>query len=147
MSYPRMSSLKTAAALRGRLAELGIDLPFDETVTPGPDAPLAQPYVRPGGRIGNRFAILPMEGWDGTPDDLRIGRQLTHSGRFARPNEHRRPEPRILYRHPYLDDSVGVCDDRPLFTDDEIARLTDDFIRAARLAQQAGFAFVDIKHC
>ena len=32
-------------------------------------------------------------------------------------------------------------------TDDEIARLVEDFVRAAVLAQQAGFNFVDIKHC
>ena len=34
-----------------------------------------------------------------------------------------------------------------VMTDDEIARLVDDFVRAAALAQQAGFAFVDIKYC
>ena len=28
-----------------------------------------------------------------------------------------------------------------------IARLVDDFVRAARRAQRAGFDFVDIKHC
>ncbi len=32
-------------------------------------------------------------------------------------------------------------------TDDDIARLIEDFIKAAKLAQQAGFDFVDIKHC
>jgi 2,4-dienoyl-CoA reductase-like NADH-dependent reductase (Old Yellow Enzyme family) len=83
----------------------------------------------------------------GSTDDLLVGLQLTHSGRFARPGDKRRPEPRILYRHPYLDARFGVHDDRPLLTDDDIARLTDDFVRTARLARQAGFAFVDVKHC
>ena len=32
-------------------------------------------------------------------------------------------------------------------TDDDIARLIDDMIKAAVLAQKAGFTFVDIKHC
>ena len=32
-------------------------------------------------------------------------------------------------------------------TDDEIERLIDDFVAAARLAQRAGFDFVDLKHC
>ena len=34
-----------------------------------------------------------------------------------------------------------------VFTDDEIKRLIDDFIGAAKLAKQAGFTFVDVKHC
>src|SRR5262249_17664188 len=83
----------------------------------------------------------------GRTDDLLIGLQLTHSGRFARPNAKDRAEPRILYRHPYLDSRFGVRDDAALLSDDEIARLIDDFIQAARLARAAGFAFVDIKHC
>ena len=32
-------------------------------------------------------------------------------------------------------------------TDEDLDRLTGDFIRAARLAHDAGFQFVDIKHC
>jgi NADPH2 dehydrogenase len=34
-----------------------------------------------------------------------------------------------------------------VLSDDEIARLVDDFVRAAKQAERAGFAFVDIKHC
>lgn len=217
MTYPRISTFKTPAALRARLRELQIDLPLDEQVQTGPDAPLAQPLVCRAGRIGNRFAILPMEGWDASTDgkpsdwtrrrwrhfglsgakliwggeavavrvdgranpnqlllnentqgdiaslrellvaehrerfggaeDLLVGLQLTHSGRFARPTEKTRPEPRVLYRHPLLDPLVSIRDDRPLLSDDEIARLVEDFARAANRAQQAGFAFVDVKHC
>src|SRR4051812_33662622 len=83
----------------------------------------------------------------GATDDLLIGLQLTHSGRYARPNVKSRPEPRIAYRHPLLDAPVGVGDDGPVFSDDEIARLVGDFARAAAQAQRAGYAFVDIKHC
>ena len=57
------------------------------------------------------------------------------------------PEPQIVYRHPFLDERVGISDDRSLLSDDDIKRLIDDFIRAAKWAQQAGFAFVDVKHC
>jgi 2,4-dienoyl-CoA reductase-like NADH-dependent reductase (Old Yellow Enzyme family) len=215
--FRRLSSLKTTADFRGHVAALGIELPLDDTVAVGPETPLAQACEVKECRVGNRFAILPMEGWDGTldgrpseltvrrwqrfglsgakliwggeavavrhdgranpnqlllneqtlpdlaalreallathqqhfgrTDDLLVGLQLTHSGRFARPSPGGRPEPRILYRHPWLDDRFGVHDDRPLFSDDDIARLTEDFIRAARLAQRAGFAFVDVKHC
>jgi hypothetical protein len=82
-----------------------------------------------------------------TTGDLLIGLQLTHSGRFARPRDKRRLEPRVVYRHPLLDRRFGLADDRAVFTDDEIARLIDDFVQAARLAHRAGFAFVDVKHC
>jgi NADPH2 dehydrogenase len=80
-------------------------------------------------------------------DDLLIGLQLTHSGRFCRPHDDRRLEPRILYHHPLLDRKFNLPPDYPLLSDDDIARLIDQYISAARLAQQAGFAFVDIKHC
>jgi 2,4-dienoyl-CoA reductase-like NADH-dependent reductase (Old Yellow Enzyme family) len=217
VTFPRVNTLKTADDLRRRLADLGVELPFDEAVGSGPDSPLARPYRRPGGDVGNRFAILPMEGWDGTADGrptdltrrrwrnfgisgakliwggeavavrhdgranpnqlvlteatlgdiaalreelvaahrerfgtdagLLVGLQLTHSGRFARPNDKRRLEPRIAYRHPVLDARFGVADDWPLLSDDDLARLTDDFVAAARLARRAGFAFADVKHC
>ena len=39
-------------------------------------------------------------------DDLLTGLQLTHSGRFCRPNEKGRLEPRIAYHHPVLDREV-----------------------------------------
>ena len=32
------------------------------------ESPLARPFEIDGVRVGNRFCILPMEGWDGTPD-------------------------------------------------------------------------------
>jgi NADPH2 dehydrogenase len=85
----------------------------------------------------------------GRTDDLLIGLQLTHSGRFCRPNEKATPEPRILYHHPLLDARVGIAadDDGPLLSDDDIDRLTDDFLVAARLAADVGYDFVDIKAC
>ena len=69
MTYRRVAMLKTAAAFREHVAGLGINLPFDEQIETGQDAPLARPYTLPGGfTLGNRFCILPMEGWDGTLD-------------------------------------------------------------------------------
>lgn len=218
--YPSMSSFKSSAALRERCAELGIQLPLDDEIDSGTDAPLAQELQwrdqDRSGTIGNRFCILPMEGWDGTTDgrptdltrrrwenfglsgaklvwggeavavqpagranpkqlmlndqtqgeiaelrellesthskkfgsseDLLVGLQLTHSGRFARPKADG-IAPRVAYRHPILDSRVGVEDDRPVLTDDELKQLTDDFITAAVKAQAIGFEFVDVKHC
>src|SRR5579871_6149468 len=50
----------------------------------------------------------------GSDDGLVIGLQLTHSGRYCRPNEHTRPEPRILYHHPVLDRRLKLPPDYPL---------------------------------
>ncbi len=80
-------------------------------------------------------------------DDLLIGLQLTHSGRFCRPTDKKRMEPQILYSHPLLNQKFGLPNDYPLMSDDEIDRLIEDYIVAAKLAQKAGFAFVDVKHC
>lgn len=70
MSYPRIAQLRTPDAFRARIDALGIALPFDPVV----DVPaLAQPLTVAGRTIGNRFAILPMEGWDGSPDGQPTG--------------------------------------------------------------------------
>ena len=213
--WTKLSRLKTAEALTARLGELEIDLPFDTELQVGPASPLAQPLETGSGSIGNRFAILPMEGWDGTPgglptdlvrrrwkrfgqsgakliwggeavavrpdgranpkqlvscdestealaslrselveshaerfgrtDDLVVGLQLTHSGRFANPQG--QPSPRIAYRHPVLDARVGVISDEAILCDDELDALVEDFVAAGVRAGQAGFRFVDIKHC
>jgi 2,4-dienoyl-CoA reductase-like NADH-dependent reductase (Old Yellow Enzyme family) len=76
-----------------------------------------------------------------------VGLQLTHSGRFSRPNDKKKLEPRIAYRHPFLDPRFGINDDKPLLSDDDIARLIEEFIVAAGRARKIGFAFVDVKHC
>jgi 2,4-dienoyl-CoA reductase-like NADH-dependent reductase (Old Yellow Enzyme family) len=225
-TFPKIASLRSPQALRDRLAELGLDLELDDAILPAPDSPLARPMplrappARDGralDAIGNRFAILPMEGWDGTPDGLPtphtlrrwrhfgqsgakliwggeavavrhdgranpnqlmiqagrpaglaslrdeltrahaeslgsidglvIGLQLTHSGRFARPNSKTRLEPIILYHHPVLDRRFGIAPGAPLMTDAQIDELIGEFVRAAVQAQQVGFDFVDVKHC
>jgi len=217
MAIRRVAALRTAADFQAHIDELDISLPFDEMVEAGPNAPLAQAYNMGERKIGNRLAVLPMEGWDGErdgrptalvrrrwerfglsgakliwggeavavrpdgranpnqlmildstvgelaslrellvktheahfgqSDDLLIGLQLTHSGRFARPADKKRMEPHILYHHPILDPKFGLPPDEPLMTDADIAQLIKDFVHAAVLAQQAGFTFVDIKHC
>jgi 2,4-dienoyl-CoA reductase-like NADH-dependent reductase (Old Yellow Enzyme family) len=83
----------------------------------------------------------------GRTDDLVIGFQLTHSGRFCKPNDKSRLEPRVAYRHPILDRKFSVTSDAQVFTDDELERLIEDYIRAAKIAWDVGADFVDIKHC
>jgi 2,4-dienoyl-CoA reductase-like NADH-dependent reductase (Old Yellow Enzyme family) len=70
--------------------------------------------------------------------------QLTHSGRYARPVA--APLPRTAYEHPVLDARVGASA-ATVFTDDELDELAGQYVDAAVLAHQAGFEFVDIKHC
>ena len=81
----------------------------------------------------------------GRTDDLVVGFQLTHSGRFSRPNG--RPEPRVAFRHPLLDRRGKVERDDQVLTDDEVERLIGAYVRAARVAADAGADFVDLKHC
>lgn len=83
----------------------------------------------------------------GTTDDLIIGLQLTHSGRFCKPNSHKKFESKIVYSHPFLNQKFGMEADYPTLTDEEIDEIVENYIRAAVLAQKAGYDFVDIKHC
>ncbi|OOG74292.1 NADH:flavin oxidoreductase [Algoriphagus sp. A40] len=83
----------------------------------------------------------------GDTSDLLVGLQLTHSGRFCKPNDKKRMEPKILYPHPVLNQKFGLGEDYPLMTDSEIDSIIVDYVKAAVLAQKAGFHFVDIKHC
>lgn len=217
MSYPRISTFKTIDQFRSRLSDLKLDLPVDDNLVVDATAPLAKSISCELGNIGNRFCILPMEGWDGTTDgkpseltrrrwrnfglsgakliwggeavavrhdgranpnqllineqnltelaglrslleethrehfsttdDLLTGLQLTHSGRYSKPNDKRRMEPQTAYRHPVLDARLGITDDATLLSDLDLQRLIEDFVKAAKLAQQAGFRWVDIKHC
>jgi 2,4-dienoyl-CoA reductase-like NADH-dependent reductase (Old Yellow Enzyme family) len=213
--FLNLGGVRSAADFRDALSRLGVSLPCDEEVLAGGASPLAQPLHAGGEVISNRFAVHPMEGWDGTADGrpteltrrrwrnfgasgaklvwgceavavshegranpnqllfgphagedlarlrellveehraaagsddgLLVGLQLTHSGRYSRPGG--RPEPRILYRHPVLDARLGLPDDYPVMPDGEVRAVVEGFHRAARVAQRAGFDFVDVKHC
>src|SRR5262249_27511159 len=85
----------------------------------------------------------------GTCDDLLIGLQLTHSGRYS----YRRPliacHDELLDPRTFVDKKAGKVVDAhyPLLTDDYLKRLADHYIAAARLAYRAGFQFVDLKQC
>jgi NADPH2 dehydrogenase len=216
-SYLHLGSVHTVEAFQRHLREHQIVIPCDAELASGGDSPLARPLTINNLRIGNRFAIHPMEGWDGTldgrptdlttrrwrnfgrsgakliwggeavavlhdgranpnqllineqtradlsrlrdalieehrnacgsADDLAIGLQLTHSGRYSQPNVKGRPEPRILYHHPLLDRRVGLNADYPLLSDGEVRGIIEAFHRSARIAQEIGFDFVDVKHC
>ena len=213
--YPRVASLKTPAAFRSHLDRSNIALQFDDVVQPA--GALAQPLEVDGVRVGNRFCILPMEGWDGTTDghpsdltrrrwrnfgisgaklmwggeavairhdgranpnqlmltpatqasiaglrdelisahrdrfgsnadgDLYLGLQITHSGRYARPDVWNKSSPLAACHHPILD--KRFADGVRVLTDAELERIVEDYAAAAKLAQACGYQFVDAKAC
>ncbi len=203
---PQVRKLDTHDAFTAHLGALGVDLPVDAVVEA--DGALARPVTIHDASAGelvvaNRFAILPMEGWDGTPDgrptdlvrrrwerfadggaglvwaeatavchegranphqlmldestvgelaelrrvfrdDQVVGLQLTHSGRYSRPEG--APAPRTAYQHPLLDEPSGSDRDSVL-SDGELDDLVATFVERAVLAAEAGFDFVDVKAC
>ena len=77
----------------------------------------------------------------GRDDDLIVGLQLTHSGRFSY------TKPLIAHHAPPIDAVKGISADLPVITDAYLEELEDAYVRAATLAAGAGFDFVDIKQC
>ena len=83
----------------------------------------------------------------GSDQGLVIGLQLTHSGRFCKPNDHHKQEPMILYRHPILDRKFKLKPDHPIMSDGDIRQLIDQYVAVAKRAAALGFDFVDLKAC
>lgn len=71
--------------------------------------------------------------------------QLAHSGRYSRPGE--RLAPIIAHHDGLLDKALGLPEDYTLISDDELDRLQDMFVQAARLAVECGFDGLDFKCC
>ncbi|HEY3723495.1 MAG TPA: NADH:flavin oxidoreductase [Acidimicrobiia bacterium] len=202
--------LRDAAAFDAHLQDLGIELARH----PDPAAVLGRAVDVAGATLANRWAVLPMEGWDGTadgrptdlvrrrwrrfgesgaalvwggeavavrsdgranprqlaigpasPGDLAtlreelvaghagatgggappvVGLQLTHSGRWSCPDG--APAPCVAFRHPLLDARVGATDS-DVVTDGWLDDLVGAYAAAAKVASDAGFDFVDVKHC
>ena len=68
MKFAKIASIKTVEDFRRHVESLAIDLPIDDEVETGARAPLGQALSRGDFKLGNRFCILPMEGWDAEPD-------------------------------------------------------------------------------
>jgi NADPH2 dehydrogenase len=80
----RLGSLRDVHHFEEHLAALRLTIPCDRELVRGTESPLAQPIVRGGIKIGNRFAVNPMEGWDGTPDGNPSEHTLRRWQRFGR---------------------------------------------------------------
>ena len=50
----------------------------------------------------------PTASGSGAIDDICVGLQLTHSGRFCRPYDKKKLEPKIAYHHPILDRKFDI---------------------------------------
>ena len=72
--------------------------------------------------------------------------QLTHSGRYSRPEGHK-GAPIVPQHDPVLDPRVGLAPDAPVVTDEYLDGLTAHYVTSALLAKEAGFDGVDIKSC
>ena len=70
--------------------------------------------------------------------------QLTHSGRYSKPNGY--PEPLVAQHRPLFEGDRPLSEDR-ILTDDDLAALPERYAHAARLAAEVGFDGVDIKAC
>ncbi len=99
-----------------------------------PNQLILSPDNAPGIAGLRRELVQAHERAFGRSDDLLIGFQLTHSGRFCRPNEKTRFEPRVAFRHPLLDSRFRVTSDDQVWTDAELQALVQDYVRAAGIA-------------
>ncbi|MGD8538433.1 MAG: hypothetical protein PVI66_06930 [Candidatus Aminicenantes bacterium] len=206
MSPHEHFSFQSADELQTKAMGLDIDLPYQESLSD-----LFEPVPVGTKKVPNRFAVHPMEGFDGTPngapDELTFRRykryaqggsgliwfeatavipegrsnphqlmlniktldifkalleetrenamrtfggkhevycvlQITHSGRFSRPSG--KPEPRAACVNPLLDKDVQNV---YVMKDEELMKLEEHYVNAARLASVTGFDAVDVKAC
>jgi 2,4-dienoyl-CoA reductase-like NADH-dependent reductase (Old Yellow Enzyme family) len=66
--------------------------------------------------------------------------QLTHSGRYSKPEGISKPQVAAL--NPILDKTSPV-----ILSDDDLKRIIDRFVEASKLAYKSGFNAVDLKAC
>jgi NADPH2 dehydrogenase len=75
--------VKDVRRFQEHLHSIGVTIPCDGELLAGPESPLRWPLPRDGIEIGNRFAIQPMEGWDGLPDGNQSENTLRRWRRFG----------------------------------------------------------------
>ncbi len=79
----RIGSVKDVRRFQEHLTSLQATIPCDVEIMRGPDSPLRLPIRREGIHIGNRIAVQPMEGWDGTSDGNPSEKTLRRWRRFG----------------------------------------------------------------
>jgi 2,4-dienoyl-CoA reductase-like NADH-dependent reductase (Old Yellow Enzyme family) len=119
---------------------------FEATaVTPEGRANPRQLWITPANVGAFRRLVDETRACSRQKHDVLLILQLTHSGRYARPDG--TPRPIIAQHNPVLDSHLGIDPDHPLISDAELDQLQEALVRAAELAVAAGFDGVDIKAC
>lgn len=148
-----MSTFRTAEQFQARLDQLQLSLPFDSGLESGDDSVLSRSLMSTCGTIGNRWCILPMEGWDGTtdgrPSDLTrrrwrnfglSGAKLIWGGEAVavRPDGRANPN-QLLINEETLGDITGLRELLEAAHRDQFGR-TDDLLTGLQLTHSGRFA-------
>ena len=80
----RLGSVKDVSRFKRHLSDLGLNIPCDDELVSGSASPLRSPLVKGSIMIGNRIAVQPMEGWDGTAEGNPTESTLRRWQRFGR---------------------------------------------------------------
>ena len=80
----RLGTVKNVANFQAHLRALNLTIPCDDELITGEQSPLRRPLVCGEIRIGNRIAVQPMEGWDGTADGNPSEHTIRRWQRFGR---------------------------------------------------------------
>jgi 2,4-dienoyl-CoA reductase-like NADH-dependent reductase (Old Yellow Enzyme family) len=116
----RLGALKGVNQFLEHVRSLGISIPCDTGILQGAASPLLAPLARNGIKIGNRIAVQPMEGWDGTadgkPSELttrrwqrfgQSGAKLIWGGEAVAVSHEARANPNQLVIAPHTRDGLG----------------------------------------
>ena len=83
-SIVRLGSLKDIPQFQQHVKSLHLQIPCDAEILTGGESPLRTPIQRGSVKIGNRIAVQPMEGWDGTTDGNPTERTIRRWRHFGR---------------------------------------------------------------
>lgn len=88
----------------------------------------------------DKFSFLNDEVRKAAGGDPFLVIQLTHSGRYSKPEG--KAMPQVAALNPVLDNGTPY-----ILTDDDLKRIQDKYVEAAKAAAAAGFNAIDIKAC
>src|SRR5467141_1867357 len=80
----RLGTVKEVGRFEAHVRSLGLDIPCDGELRTGTNSPLRAALNRGGIAIGNRIAVQPMEGWDGTANGNPSEHTMARWRKFGR---------------------------------------------------------------
>src|SRR5438067_2128017 len=152
LDYRKIGTIRSLAGFREYLADLGTGIPCDDAVLSGDESPLARPISLFGRTVGNRWAVQPMEGWDGTADGRpsentfrrwrrfgSSGAKLIWGGEAVAVLPEARANPNQLWLH--ADSARGITALREALVEAHAARFgrTDDLVIGLQLTHSGRF--------